>query len=75
MAKAAVSNVTSKAVTLIMGPKEAQSVRNLLARVKKGSAGPQAKNLNNVRKAMETAGFHKSRESQLKGVITAAVAR
>jgi hypothetical protein len=71
MAKASVDVVAKEVVTLTMGPKETQSLRNLLARVKKGSAGPQARNIANIRAALANEGYHRSPDTEFSGVITA----
>lgn len=44
-------------VKITMGPKEAQSLRNLLARVRGGSDTATARNLNSIRQGLIAEGF------------------
>lgn len=71
MAQATTKTVEKEIIKLTMGPKEAQSLRNLLARVQKGGSGSQNANLRNIRAALASEGFHRSPDTQLSGVVTA----
>jgi hypothetical protein len=70
MAKASTSTVAKTIVKLTMGPKEAQSLRNLLARVKKGGESSDILNLKSIRGALAGQGFHRDNaNSDLSGVV------
>lgn len=71
MAQATTKTVEKEIIKLTMGPKEAQSLRNLLARVKKGGSGSQNANLRNIRKALSNEGFHRDPDTQFSGTVTA----
>lgn len=73
MAQASTKSVEKEIITLTMGPREAQSLRNFLARVKKGQPGAQAANIANIRAALANEGFHRSPDTQFEGVVTASV--
>jgi hypothetical protein len=71
MAQAKVVTGTPKKIThLTMGPKESQALRSLLARVKKTASSNAAKNLDSIRAALESAGFHKLPRNPFGGVVT-----
>lgn len=70
MATATTSTVSKKLFTLVMGVKEAQALRNLLARVKKGQKGATIANLHSIRKALTAQGVNKCRATVLRGAIT-----
>lgn len=58
MAKATEYSGTQKTfIKITMGPKEAQSLRNLLGRVKKGSDSATARNLDSIRSALNDLDF------------------
>lgn len=57
MATATTKTVEKELIKLTMGPKEAQSLRNLLGRVKKGSDSATARNLNSIREGLVDLGF------------------
>lgn len=70
MAKASVNTEVKTIVKLTMGPKEAQSLRNLLARVKKGGTSSDVLNLKSIRGALAGQGFHRDNaNSDLSGVV------
>lgn len=70
MAQAKVSTVAKTVVSLTMGPKETQSLRNLLARVKKGGDSSDILNLKSIRTALANQGFHRDNaNSDLSGVV------
>lgn len=68
MAQATVKTAVKSITSLTMGPKESQSLRNLLARVKKGGESSDALNLASIRKALANQGFHNA-NSDLSGVV------
>lgn len=71
MAKANTKFIEKSIITVTMGPKEAQSLRNLLARVEKGSISNDALNLKSIRKALAGEGFHRDyANSGLTGLVT-----
>lgn len=70
MAQATTKTSVKTIVALTMGPKEAQSLRNLLARVKKGGDSSDVLNLKSIRKALANQGFHRDNaNSDLSGVV------
>ncbi len=70
MAKATTATSIKTIVKLTMGPKEAQSLRNLLARVKKGGDSSDILNLKSIRAALAGQGFHRDNaNSDLSGVV------
>lgn len=70
MAQAKTKTVAKTIVSLTMGPKEAQSLRNLLARVKKGGTSSDILNLKSIRAALASQGFHRDNaNSDLSGVV------
>lgn len=70
MARATTKTSVKTIVALTMGPKEAQSLRNLLARVKKGGDSSDVLNLKSIRKALANQGFHRDNaNSDLSGVV------
>lgn len=70
MAQAKTKTAVKTIISLTMGPKEAQSLRNLLARVKKGGDSSDVLNLKSIRKALANQGFHRDNaNSDLSGVV------
>jgi hypothetical protein len=70
MAQATTKTAVKTIISLTMGPKEAQSLRNLLARVKKGGDSSDILNLKSIRKALANQGFHRDNaNSDLSGVV------
>lgn len=70
MAQAKTKSVAKTIISLTMGPKEAQSLRNLLARVKKGGDSSDVLNLKSIRAALASQGFHRDNaNSDLSGVV------
>jgi hypothetical protein len=71
MAQATTKTTAKTIITLTMGPKEAQSLRNLLARVSKDSdLSSDILNLKSIRKALANQGFHRDNaNSDLTGVV------
>lgn len=69
MAKAYSKTVEKEIIGITMGPKEAQSLRNLLARVVKGGVSSDSLNLRSIRAALAGEGFHRDSDSQLTGKV------